>query len=166
MSWISAAAVYFMMSEDDVRTALKLPWVTIGTDAYSFDAKGELAQDHPRAFGTFPRVIGKYARDEKVLTLPDAIRKMTSLPAARLGLTDRGLIRVGLWADAVVFDYDHIRDKATFQEPEAPPEGISQVLVNGVVVVDNGKSTGARPGQVIYDPGYSPSGSAITGAAN
>lgn len=141
------------MDDNDVKSALTRPSVSIGTDSYAIVDKGELALVHPRTYGTFPRVIGKYVRDEKVLTLPEALRQMTSLPAVRLGLSQRGEIPKGAF-DAVIFDYDAIEDMATYDNASVPPRGISQILVSSVVVFDHGKSTGARPGHIIRGPGY------------
>ena len=109
---------------------------------------------HPRAFGTFPRILRKYVREEHKLTLEDAIRKFSALPAGRLRLADRGLIKRGMWADVVVFDPATITDRATFNEPNQLSVGMQWVLVNGVPVIDDGKATGARPGQVLRGPGY------------
>jgi len=150
-------AIYHMMSEQDIETALRFPWTSIGSDAGTAEKLGgddALGLPHPRSYGNFPRVIAKYVRERHVLTLEDAIRKMTSWPATRMRIADRGLIREGMWADAVVFDYDKIQDKSTYEHPDLTPEGIDYVLVNGQVVVDHGKHTGARPGKVIYGPGY------------
>lgn len=152
-------ALYYMMSEQDIDTALRFPWTSIGSDAGSALTPGgddALGLPHPRSYGNFPRVIARYVREQHVLTLEDAIRKMTSWPATRMRLADRGVIREGLWADAVIFDYDKIRDRSTYEQPDLPPDGIDNVLVNGVVVVDHGKHTGARPGKVLYGPGYRP----------
>ncbi len=149
-------AIYYMMNEQDIETALRFPWTSIGSDsgasaqAGASDATG---LPHPRAYGNFPRLIAKYVQERHTLTLEDAIRKMTSWPATRYRLDHRGSIKEGLWADAVVFDLDHVRDRATYAEPMLPPEGIDYVLVNGEVVVDHGKHTGARPGKVLYGPG-------------
>jgi N-acyl-D-amino-acid deacylase len=144
--------VMFYMSEKDMRLAMADPLVSFDSDgsAVSPDFGG---QPHPRYYGTFPRVLGRYVREEHVLTLEDAVRKMTSLPAQRMRLLDRGLIRVGMWADLVVFDPDKIIDKATFDHPHVYPEGISHVLVNGVTVIRNGEHTGALPGKPLYGPG-------------
>jgi N-acyl-D-amino-acid deacylase len=109
--------------------------------------------EHPRTFGNFPRLIARYVRDRHVISLEDAIRKMTSWPATRLRLPNRGSIKEGMWADAVIFDFARIQDRATFQAPTLPPEGIDYVLVNGQVVIDQGKHTGAKPGQILYGPG-------------
>jgi N-acyl-D-aspartate/D-glutamate deacylase len=146
----------FMMNEKDVQTALREPWVDIASDGSSFSTEGLLSagHPHPRNFGTFPRILGHYVRDEKVLTLEDAVRKMTSLPAQRLGLKDRGLLREGYWADVVVFDPSRVSDTATFASPKQYPEGINFVLVNGRVVIDKGNHTGERPGMALRGPGY------------
>ena len=151
-----ASALYYMMSEKDVETALKFPWVSLGSDAAAslkLEDPNTVGGDHPRGYGNFPRIIAEYVRKKKVLTLPDAIRKMTSWPAERLRLTSRGLIKEGLWADVVIFDYDKIQDESTYERPYKTPTGINYVLVNGQVVVENGKHTGAKPGKVIYGPG-------------
>lgn len=150
-------ALYFMMSEEDVRLAMQTPWVSIGSDAASALKEGDfdaLGLPHPRSYGTFPRIIAKYVRDDAVLSLPDAIRKMTSWSAARMGLMDRGLIREGLKADITVFDLDEIKDVADWDNPTAKPTGIDYVLVNGRLVLDAGSHTGATPGQVLRGPGY------------
>jgi N-acyl-D-amino-acid deacylase len=150
-------AIYHMMSEQDIETALKFPWTSIGSDAGTAEKLGgddALGLPHPRSYGNFPRVIARYVREKHTLTLEDAIRKMTSWPATRMRIADRGLIRQGMWADAVVFDYDTIQDRATYEQPDLTPAGIDYVLVNGQVVVDHGKHTGARPGKVLYGPGY------------
>ena len=150
-------AIYHMMSEQDIETALRFPWTSIGSDAGTAEKPGgddALGLPHPRSYGNFPRVIAKYVRERHVLTLEDAIRKMTSWPATRMRIADRGLIREGMWADAVVFDFATIQDKSTYEHPDLTPEGIDYVLVNGQLVVEHGKHTGARPGKVIYGPGY------------
>jgi N-acyl-D-aspartate/D-glutamate deacylase len=150
-------AIYHMMSEADVESALKFPWTSIGSDAGTALTPGgddALGLPHPRSYGNFPRVLARFVREEHTLTLPDAIRKMTSWPATRMRVADRGLIREGMWADAVIFDYDKIQDRSTYEQPDLPPDGIDYVLVNGQVVVDHGKHTGARPGRVVYGPGY------------
>jgi N-acyl-D-amino-acid deacylase len=152
-------AIYHMMSEVDIETALKFPWTSIGSDAGTALTPGgddALGLPHPRSYGNFPRVIARYVRERHVLTLEDAIRKMTSWPATRMRIADRGLIREGMWADAVIFNYEKIQDKSTYEQPDVTPDGIDYVLVNGQVVVDHGKHTGARPGKVIYGPGYRP----------
>jgi len=146
----------FMMNEKDVQTALREPWVDIASDGSSLSTEGLLSagHPHPRNFGTFPRILGHYVRDEKVLTLEDGVRRMTSLPAQRLGLKDRGLLREGYWADVVVFDPDRIGDMATFASPKQYPAGINFVVVNGRIVIDKGNHTGERPGMVLRGPGY------------
>lgn len=149
-------AIYHMMSEQDVKTALKFPWTSIGSDAGAALKLGTvdgLGLAHPRSYGNHPRLIAKYVRDEKVLTLAEAIRKMTSWPAARMRLGSRGLIKEGMWADVVIFDLNTIQDQSTYEQPLRTPTGIDYVLVNGLVVIDHGKHTGARPGKVLYGPG-------------
>ena len=140
--------VRFWMSEDDVRLAMKQPWVSFDTDNPGQATDGPFAEDlaHPRAFGGMARVLGHYVRDEHVLTLEDAVRKMTSLPARRVRLLDRGIVRPGMAADLVVFDLDRVRDLATFEKPLQYSEGFSHVVVNGRVVLDDGKMTAERPG--------------------
>ncbi len=149
-------AIYHMMSEQDVITALKFPWTSIGSDAGALVNAANpdtLGLGHPRGFGNFPRLIARYVREKRVLTLEQAIRKMTSWPATRMRLNARGVIKEGCWADVVIFDYNTIQDLATYEKPFVSPVGIDYVLVNGQVVIDRGKHTGARPGQVIYGPG-------------
>ncbi len=149
-------ATFHMMSEPDIEMALRFPWTSIGSDAGSALGPGQpdaIGLPHPRSYGNFPRVIARYVRDRQVLTLPEAIRKMTSWPATRMRLTDRGLIRENLWADVVIFDYDTIQDRATYDEPNQYPEGIDWVIVNGEVVIDRGRHTEKRPGRVLYGPG-------------
>ncbi len=140
----------FGMSEDDVRLGLSQPWVAIDTDYGAIAIDGPFAAEgsaHPRAFATTARLLGHYARDERLFPIEEAVRKMTSLPARRLGLQDRGLLRVGMKADLVVFDPASVRDTATFEKPFAYPEGIPYVLVNGKLVLDRGKRTRERPGR-------------------
>jgi N-acyl-D-amino-acid deacylase len=147
-----AMGLFFMMSEPDIETALKFPWMSIGSDAAASDVPGQmdaLGLPHPRAYGNFPRVIAEYVKKRHVLRLEDAVRKMTSWPATRMRLYDRGAIREGLWADLTVFNYDRIEDKATYNDPTAFPTGIDYVLVNGQVVIDRGHHTGAKPGMVL-----------------
>lgn len=149
-------AIYHMMSEQDIEQALQFPWVSIGSDAGAALVPGSadvLGLPHPRSYGTFPRVIAHYVKERGVLTLPDAIRRMTSWPATRMRLADRGMIREGSWADVVVFDLETLADRATYDEPTLFPDGIDYVIVNGSVVVDHGRHTGARPGHVLYGPG-------------
>jgi N-acyl-D-amino-acid deacylase len=146
----------FGMSEPDVLLALKQPWVSICNDSQGTSTEGPLGKEHPhpRAYGTFPRILRKYVREDHQLTLPEAIRKFSALPAQRLRLTDRGVLKQGLWADIVVFDPATIHDAATFESPNQLSEGMEYVLVNGVPVIDDGKMTGALPGRVLRGPGY------------
>jgi N-acyl-D-aspartate/D-glutamate deacylase len=147
--------VHHNMSDDDVRTIMRLPWVAIASDGSALRPDGVLGDGlpHPRSYGTNPRVLGKYVRDDHVLTLEDAIRKMTSLPAQILRLKDRGLLREGYWADLVVFDPATVADRGTYERPAQYAAGIVDVLVNGVPVVRNGEHTGAKPGKMIYGSG-------------
>ncbi len=150
-------ALFFMMDENDVRLALQSPYTSIGSDAASTLKEGALdalGLPHPRSYGTFPRIIGHYVRDEGVLTLPQAIRKMTSWPASRMGLANRGILREGLAADVVIFDLATIEDVASWEDPTAKPKGINYVVVNGKLVLDHAQHTGATPGQILYGPGY------------
>jgi dihydroorotase/N-acyl-D-amino-acid deacylase len=148
----------FGMSQPDVTLALQQPWVSIDNDSEGTSPEGILGQahPHPRAYGTFPRILAKYVREEKVLTLEDAIRKCTALPAQRMRLTDRGVLKQGMWADMLVFDPNTVRDRATFDNPNQLSEGMEYVLVNGVPVIDGGKMTGKLPGKVLHGPGYVP----------
>jgi dihydroorotase/N-acyl-D-amino-acid deacylase len=144
----------FGMSEPDVALALEQPWVSINCDSEGSAPEGILSRTHPhpRAYGTFPRILRKYVREEGRLTLEEAIRKFTSLAAQRMRLGDRGVLKVGMWADVVVFDAETIRDRATFARPHQLAEGMRWVLVNGVPVIAEGKATGARPGRVLRGP--------------
>jgi N-acyl-D-amino-acid deacylase len=146
------------MSEPDVALALVQPWVSIDNDSEGASPEGILGQEHPhpRAYGTFPRILRKYVREEKKLTLEDAIRKFSALPAQRMRFTDRGVLKAGMWADVVVFDPATIRDLATFENPNQLSQGMEYVLVNGVAVIEQGKMTGARPGKVLRGAGYVP----------
>ncbi len=143
------------MAEPDVRRILRQPWVSLDNDASGAATEGILGGEHPhpRAFGTFPRVLRKYVREEHLLTLPEAIRKFTSLAAQREHLVDRGVLKRGMWADVVVFDPEEIRDVATYEKPNQLSLGMRYVLVNGVPVIDGGKMTGALPGRVIRGSG-------------
>ena len=160
----SVGCVYFIIDEADLALALKQPWVAIGSDGSAFATEGPLRAGvpHPRSFGTFPRVLGRYVRELKVITLQEAIRKMTSLPASILGLPDRGTIQEGQWADLVIFDPSTVADQATFEDPFQYPVGIETVLVNGQVVLDEGKHTNARPGKVLKRTNARASGSQST----
>jgi len=150
----------FGMSEPDVTLALQQPWVAINNDSSGASPEGLLGQEHPhpRAYGTFPHILRKYVREEKKLSLEDAIRKFSSLPAQRMRLTDRGVLKEGMWADVVVFDPATVRDLATFENPNQLSEGMEYVLVNGVAVIDGGKMTGKLPGKVLRGAGYIQSG--------
>ena len=146
----------FGMSQPDVDLILQQPWVSIDNDASGTSPEGLLGTEHPhpRAYATFPRILNKYVRKEHKLTLADAIRKFTALPAQREHLADRGVLKLGMWADVDVFDPDTIHDVATYDDPNRLSVGMQYVLVNGVPVIDDGKMTGALPGQVLYGPGY------------
>ncbi len=146
---------YFSMSEDNVRRAVALPWMSFGSDASAQAPEGVFLKSstHPRAYGNFARVLGKYARDEKMVTLEDAIRRMTSLPAANLGLRDRGALKPGHFADLAIFDPATIRDNASFPQPQLYATGMRQVFVNGVQVLKDGEHTGATPGRFVKGPG-------------
>jgi len=148
-------AVFFMMSEENIAAKMKQRWVSISTDADALKPEGILGKGkpHPRAYGTYPRVLGRYVREKKVLTQEDAIRKMTSLPAQRMGLQNRGILKKGMYADVVIFNPDTVIDKATYIEPHQFPLGIDYVIVNGQIVVENGKHSGALPGKILYGPG-------------
>jgi len=148
----------FGMSEPDVALALEQPWVSVDNDSSGTSPEGILGEEHPhpRAYGTFPRILRKYVREEKKLTLEEAIRKFSALPAQRMRLTDRGVLKLGMWADVVVFDPETVRDVATFDDPNRLSEGMEYVLINGVPVIENGKMTGALPGKVLRGAGYTP----------
>jgi dihydroorotase/N-acyl-D-amino-acid deacylase len=145
----------FGMSEPDVALALQQPWVSVCNDSQGTAPDGVLGVEHPhpRAYGTFPHILRKYVREEHKLSLEDAIRKFSALPAQRMRLTDRGVLKKGMWADIVIFDPSTIRDKATFESPNQLSEGMEYVLVNGVPVIENGKQTNALPGKVLRGPG-------------
>jgi dihydroorotase/N-acyl-D-amino-acid deacylase len=151
----SVPTIYFHHDENDMRYALKQPFVSIGSDGTAVAITGPTAEGHPhpRYFGTFPRVLGRYVRDEKVLTLEDAIRKMTSANAIKIHVYDRGLLRPGMWADVTVFDPATIIDNATWEQPHQYATGVRYLLVNGKLVIDGGEHTGARPGTILYGPG-------------
>jgi N-acyl-D-amino-acid deacylase len=148
----------FGMSEPDVALALLQPWVSVDNDSSGTSPEGILGEEHPhpRAYGTFPRILRKYVREEKKLTLEEAIRKFSALPAQRMRLTDRGVLKLGMWADLVVFDPATVRDVATFDDPNRLSEGMEYVLINGVPVIQEGKMTGALPGKVLRGAGYVP----------
>jgi dihydroorotase/N-acyl-D-amino-acid deacylase len=146
----------FGMSEPDIVLVLQQPWVSFDNDSSGASPEGILGQEHPhpRAYGTFPRVLRKYVREENKITLEDAIRKFSALPAQRMRLTDRGVLKAGMWADVVIFDPATVRDLATFENPNQLSQGMDYVLVNGVPVIDQGKMTGALPGKVLRGAGY------------
>jgi N-acyl-D-amino-acid deacylase len=145
----------FAVAEPDVTLALQQPWVSICNDSQGTSPEGLLGKEHPhpRAYGTFPHILRKYVREEKKLTLEDAIRKFSALPADRMRIADRGVLKAGMWADLVVFDPESIRDLATFEQPNQLSEGMRFVLVNGVPVIEEGKMTGKLPGRVIVGQG-------------
>lgn len=151
-------AVYFLMNEPDVQEAMKTWWVAVNTDFGGVAPDGPLGEQsaHPRAYGTFPRILGHYVRDLKLMPLEFAVRKMTSLAAQRIGLTDRGLLRPGMYADITVFDPATVGDRATFEKPHQPSVGISHVFVNGRPVIRRGQLTTERPGRGLRGPGYLP----------
>jgi len=148
--------VYFLMSEDNVKRQIQLPWVSFGSDAASMSAEGVFVKTstHPRAYGNFARLLGKYARDERVVPLAEAIRKLTSLPAATLRIKDRGQLASGYFADIVVFDPNTVADHATYERPHQYATGMRHVWVNGIQVLSDGEHTGQKPGRVIRGPGW------------
>ncbi|MEX2610406.1 MAG: D-aminoacylase [Gemmatimonadota bacterium] len=166
VDWIEAAfdlvleersrvsTIYFMMAEENVRMQLGQPWMKFGTDAGGQDPRTARGLTHPRAYGTFPRILGRYVRQEGVLELEDAVRKMSSAVATRLGLQERGVLREGMYADVVVFDPETVIDQATYEEPHQVSVGVPHVFVNGVAVVRGGEHTGATPGRVVRGPGW------------
>jgi dihydroorotase/N-acyl-D-amino-acid deacylase len=149
----SISTIYFKMSEDNLALQLKQPWVKVSTDAGGIDPATAEGLTHPRAYGTYTRVLGKYVREEKVLPLEDAVRKMSAAVADRLSLRDRGVLRTGHYADVVIFDPDTVGDRATFTEPHQLSTGIRDVWVNGTRVLDNGTHTGVKPGIFVRGPG-------------
>jgi dihydroorotase/N-acyl-D-amino-acid deacylase len=157
----STTVAVFGMSEPDVVLALQQPWVSVDTDSEGISPEGILGQGHPhpRAYGTFPRILRKYVREQHTLTLPDAIRKFTALPAQRMRFTDRGVLKQDMWADIVIFNPSTIRDLATYEQPNQLSQGMDYVLVNGVPVISQGKMTGALPGKLLRGPGYVPGSS-------
>jgi dihydroorotase/N-acyl-D-amino-acid deacylase len=158
-------AAYFMIDEEDIKTAMQQPWVSVGTDFPAVSPAGPLAESkaHPRAYGSFTRILGKYVREEKLLRLEDAIRKFTSLAAQRVKLDNRGLLKQDYFADITIFDPNTVTDVATFEDPNRISKGIQYVLVNGVVEIDNGKITGAIGGRPLRGPGYINRGVAADG---
>jgi len=157
----SVPTVFFHHSEPDMQLIMKQPWTSIGPDGSAVNPVGPTGRTHPhpRYYGTFPRVLGRYVRELKVLSLPEAVKKMTSMNADKLGIPDRGRLKEGLAADVTVFDQDRVIDRATFEQPHQFPVGIKYVIVNGVVTVDNEQHTGALAGRVLYGPGKRRTGS-------
>jgi N-acyl-D-amino-acid deacylase len=149
-------AVYFLMTEENVRKQIPLPWVSFGSDAASIAAEGPAlnTHPHPRTYGNFARLLGKYVREEKLISLEEAVRRLTSLPASNLKIKDRGLLKPGYFADVAVFDPAKIQDHATFENPHQYATGMVHVFVNGTQVLRNGEHTGATPGRVVRGPGY------------
>ena len=148
--------IYFLMSEDNVRRQVQLPWMSFGSDAGSIapEPPFSLSHPHPRAYGNFARLLGRYVRDERLVPLQEAVRRMTSLPAGNLGIRDRGALRVGHYADLAIFDPATIGDRATFERPHQYSVGMRHVFVNGVQVLRDGEHTGATPGRVVRGPGW------------
>jgi N-acyl-D-amino-acid deacylase len=150
-------SIYFLMDEANVKKQQQLPWMSFGSDEGSYTPEGVFLQSncHPRAYGNFARLLGKYVRDEKVISLEEAIRKLTKLPATNLRIQRRGELKKGNYADVVIFDPATIQDHATFDKPHQFATGMAHVLVNGVVVLKDGEHTGAKPGRFVKGPGYS-----------
>ena len=148
--------IYFQMSEENVRKEITLPWMSFGSDAESLAPEGVflLSNPHPRAYGNFSRILGKYVRDEKLISLEEAIYKLTTLPATNLKIKKRGALKEGYYADLAIFDYNTIQDNATFEYPHQYATGMIHVFVNGVQVLKEGEHTGALPGQVVRGPGW------------
>jgi N-acyl-D-amino-acid deacylase len=148
--------VYFLMSEENVEKQIAIPWVSFGSDEASLAPEGVFLKrnPHPRAYGTFARVLGKYARDRGIIPLQEAVRKLTSLPASNLGIKQRGRLKPGYFADVVVFDPEKIQDHATFEKPHQYSTGVVHVFVNGTQVLKNGEHTGGKPGRVVRGPGW------------
>src|SRR5437764_2689704 len=147
--------IYFLMSEDNIKKQIRLPWVSFGSDAASIAPEGVFLKSsaHPRAYGNFARLLGKYVREEKVISLTEAVRRLTSLPATNLGLDHRGFLKEGMFADVVVFDPNTVADRATFENPHQLAVGVKHVFVNGVQVLKDGEHTGAKPGKALWGPG-------------
>jgi N-acyl-D-amino-acid deacylase len=148
--------IYFLMSEDNVRREVALPWVSFGSDAAGMATEGVFlnSRPHPRAYGNFARLLGHYVRDERLIPLEEAVRRLTSLPATNLGIRDRGALRSGHFADLAIFDPATIADRATFAEPHQYAVGMRHVFVNGVQVLAEGEPVGATPGRVVRGPGW------------
>ena len=146
--------VIFIASDSNVAMQVRQPWMKFGTDAEAFDPDSAKIATHPRAYGTYPRILGRFVRDQRILTLEDAVRKMSGAVAERLSIRDRGELREGMYADIMIFDPNTIIDRATYEKPHQLSEGVKYVLVNGTAVVSNGKVTGAKPGRVVRGPGW------------
>ena len=148
--------IFHLMSEDNVRKGLVQPWMSFGSDAAAISAEPPYTDSptHPRAYGNFARLLGRYVREEKLLSLAEAVRKLTSLPAANLRITDRGQLKPGFFADIAIFDPKRIADRATFEDSHQYAVGMRHVLVNGVPVLRNGEHTGDKPGRVVRGPGW------------
>src|SRR5258708_18978619 len=151
--------IYFLMSEDNIRKQLRMPWISFGSDEASLSPDGPFlkANPHPRAYGNVARLLGKYVRDEKIIPLEEAVRRLTSQPAQNVKLDHRGALEAGFFADVVIFDPATVQDHATFEKPHQYSTGVRDVFVNGVQVLANGDHTGAKPGQVTHGPGWKPS---------
>jgi N-acyl-D-amino-acid deacylase len=147
--------IYFLMSEENIKKQIRRPWVSFGSDAASIAPEGNVLRSsaHPRAYGNFARLLGKYVRDEKVISLTEAIRRLTGLPATNLELDHRGFLKPGMFADVVVFDPKTIADRATFENPHQLSVGVKDVFVNGVQVLKDGEHTGSKPGRALWGPG-------------
>jgi dihydroorotase/N-acyl-D-amino-acid deacylase len=146
--------IYFLMSEDNLALQLKQPWIKIGTDSVGMNPEGAKDLAHPRSYGTFPKILGEFVREKKVMPLEEAVRKMTSATARRLSIADRGLLEAGMFADVVIFDAETIGDRSTYEKPHQMPAGIKYVIVNGTVVMKDGAHTGAKPGKAVRGPGW------------
>ena len=140
--------IFFCMDEEDVKTIISSPISIIISDSWPIAPSGG-GKPHPRGYGSFSRILGKYVREEKTLSLEEAIKKMTSLPANKIGLKDRGILKEGYWADIAIFNKDEIKDKATFENPHQYPDGVYYVIVNGKIAVGHGKITGLRSGKIL-----------------
>ena len=158
--------IFFLMNEDNVRLALKQPWIKIGTDASGQDPDSARGMTHPRAYGTYTRILGKYVRDERIIPLEDAVRKMTGAVAARLLIGDRGLLRPGMFADVVVFDPATIQENSTYEKPHQLSTGVRDVFVNGTQVIRDGGHTGAKPGRIVRGHAWQERQSTIAGNRN
>src|SRR6185503_1073201 len=146
--------IIFIASDSNVAMQVRQPWMKFGTDAEAFDPATAKISTHPRAYGTYPRILGRFVREQKILTLEDAVRKMTSAVAERLSIRDRGQLHEGFFADIMIFDPNTIIDRATYENPHQLSEGVKWVLVNGVSVVSEGRVTGEKPGKLVRGPGW------------